>query len=78
MNGQPLSDSKEKANVLNKHFDSVFTKENISNIPIMIPNNHPLPGMVDINFSIAGIQHQLSLLDMNKAIVDQTILHHLS
>jgi len=34
---------------------------------IMNPNNHLLPEMPDINFSIAGIQHQLSLLDSNKA-----------
>jgi len=50
MNGQPISHSKEKANVLNKHFESVFTKKNMSNIPIMNPNNHPLPGMQDIKF----------------------------
>ena len=34
MNGQPISDLKEKAYVLNKHFKSVFTKENLSNIPV--------------------------------------------
>jgi len=67
MNGQPISDSKEKAGVLNKHFESVITKENMSKIPIMNPNNHPLSEMPDITFSIAGIQHQLSLLDSNKA-----------
>jgi len=50
MNGQPISDSKVKANVLNKHFESVFTKENMSNIPIMNPNIHPRPEMPDIIF----------------------------
>jgi len=38
----------------------------MSNIPIMNPSNLPLLEMPDIKFSIAGIQHQLSLLDSNK------------
>ena len=31
------------------------------------PNNHSLSGMPDVHFSVAGIQHQLTLLDTNKA-----------
>jgi len=82
MNGQSISDSKQKANVLiNKHFESVFTKENMSNISIMNPSNLPLPEMPDIKFSIAGIQHQLSLLNSNKASgpdnISPFILKHL-
>jgi len=50
----------------------------MSNISIMNPNNHPLPEIPDKKFSIAGIQHQLSLLDSNKASIDQTISRHLS
>ena len=66
-NGLPISDSKEKANVLNKHFESVFTKENLSNVPVMNQSNNLLPGMPDTTFSVTGIQHQLSILDTNKA-----------
>ena len=66
-NGLPISDSKEKANLLNKHFESVFTKENLSNVPVMNQSNNLLPGMPDTTFSVTGIQHQLSILDTNKA-----------
>ena len=68
VNGQHISDTREKADVLNNYFESVFTKENLSNIPIMDPTNSFMtPGMSDISFSIDGIQHQLSKLDANKA-----------
>ena len=66
-NGLPISDSKEKANVLNKHFESVFTKQNLSNVPVLNQSNNLLPGMPNITFSVTGIQHQLSILDTNKA-----------
>ena len=69
VDGQPISDSKEKANVLNKYFESVFTKENLSDVPLMNQGNDSincLPDMPNITFSINGIQHQLSVLDMNK------------
>ena len=39
VNGQHISDTREKADVLNNYFESVFTKENLSNIPIMDPTN---------------------------------------
>ena len=70
VDGQPISDSKEKANVLNKYFESVFTKENLSNIPLMNQGNdsiNHLPDIPNITLSTNGIQHQLSVLDTNKA-----------
>ena len=33
----------------------------------MNQSNNLLPGMPDITFSVTGIQHQLSILDTNKA-----------
>ena len=33
----------------------------------MNESNNILPGMPDITFSVTGIQHQLSILDTNKA-----------
>ena len=70
VDGESISDTKSKANALNNYFESVFTKENLSNIPSMNGCNNPvnaLPTMPSITFSVAGIQHQLSLLDTNKA-----------
>ena len=53
-----------KAEVLNKQFCSVFTKEN-NNIPIM--NSRPYPPMNNIVFSINGIQRLLQNLKPGKA-----------
>jgi len=67
VDGKPITESKCKANALN---NSVFTKENLTNIPMMNDTNNPentLPSMPKITISVAGIQQQLSLLDTNKA-----------
>jgi len=70
VNGKVISDSKSKADALNNYFESVFTKEDLSNIPSMSGSENPpstLSAMASITFSVAGIQQQLSLLDSNKA-----------
>ena len=68
--GETISDTANKANALNNYFQLVFTKESLTNIPSMNECDNPvnlLPTMPSITFSVAGIQHQLSLLDTNKA-----------
>ena len=68
VDGQHISDTRQKADALNNYFESVFTKENLSNIPNMdLTNGFVISGMPDIAFSVDGIQRQLSKLDANKA-----------
>ena len=51
--------------LLNKQFQSVFTDENLSNIPNLgVGNYSTMPG---ITFSTSGIQCLLNNLDTNKA-----------
>ena len=59
-----ISSAMSKAEVLNKQFCSVFTKEN-NNIPIM--NSRPYPPMNNIVFSINGIQRLLQNQKPGKA-----------
>ena len=54
VNGKTSSSAKDKAKILNNQFQSVFTKENLLNIPKL-----PLtvfPPMSNISFSTHGIQ----------------------
>jgi len=67
VNGQCISDSKSKATVLNNYFKSVFTNEDLSRIPSMEGSGSPLPSIPNVTFTVPGIQHQLSILDANKA-----------
>ena len=64
-----VGDTINKANALNNYFQSIFTKENLTNIPSINGCDNlenPLPTMSSITVSVAGIQHQLSLFDTNK------------
>jgi len=59
-----VTDSFEKAEILNNQFHSVFTNENLSNIPT--PESlHP--SMPDISFSTEGIFKLLCELDITKS-----------
>jgi len=53
-----------KATALN---NSVFTSEDLSHIPSMDSSESPLPSILNVVFSVYGIQHLLYTLDMNKA-----------
>ena len=66
VNDSLVSDSVGKAAALSNQFQSVFTREDVSNIPNLNDNNHIAP-MPTISFTTAGIQSLLSDIDPNKA-----------
>jgi len=80
VDGQLISNSKEKANALNNHFKSVFTKENLSILPTISDTTNSIPDMTTLTISQSGIQHLLSTLDEQKAcgpdLISPYILKH--
>ena len=61
--GETITDTKGKAEVLNEQYQSVFTKENNQSIP---PVNNQNLNMPDINFTTNGISKLLSKLNPQK------------
>ena len=55
-----------KANALNSHFKSVFTKENLLTIPTM-DGHTDVPSMPNITISQSGIHQLLTTLNEHKA-----------
>jgi hypothetical protein len=53
-NGKMLADPKDKADILNRQHESVFTKEDTSTT-IPKPAGNPFPSMPDINISEEGV-----------------------
>ena len=66
VNGSLISEPKGKAAVLSDQFQSVFTRENRSDVPDLNFNNHTSP-MPAISFTTSGIETLLSDIDPNKA-----------
>jgi len=64
--GKQVTDSFDKAELLNNQFHSVFTNENLTDIPTVESSSHPSP-MPDISISTEGIFKLLSELDTNKS-----------
>ena len=62
--GETITDTKGKAEVLNEQYQSVFTKENNQSIP---PVNNKKINMPDINITTNGISQLLSKLNPQKA-----------
>ena len=48
VDGQPISNSKDKANVLNNYFKSVFTRENLSTLPTISDTPSHIPDMPNL------------------------------
>ena len=79
LNNQLITDAKEKADTLNNRFYSIFTDEDLSDIPECndnkVSSNVPL-----ITFSVIGIEHQLKSLNTQKAsgpdCIPAYVLHH--
>ena len=67
--GNLVSDSKEMANLFNDYFSSVFTKENLKNIPMVdvkgLGDNNGALENIDINKE--RVAKALGTLKMNKA-----------
>jgi len=60
-----LHNPEEKAEAPNNQFYSVFTKENLTNVPVCA--GHPYPRMPPISISNDGIQELLKEIDTKKA-----------
>ena len=65
VDGNIITDSKEKANIFNSHFRSVFTNEPDEVLPDKGPSPHPL--MEDITITTPGIFTLLQNLNIYKA-----------
>ena len=60
-NGVLYSDNKNKADILNQQFASVFTEENLSTLPNLGPSPHPhIPSIVVNVTRVAKILHGLN------------------
>ena len=64
-NDDVVSDSREKANLLSNYFKSVFTKEDLQNMPPEATS--PYADIPPIHFSTAGITKLLQKVDCKKA-----------
>ena len=63
--GSIISDNKSKADILNNQFSSVFTQEDLSNIPDI--GYDRIPAIDSLSITTNGVAKQLSLLKTNKA-----------
>ena len=64
-NGKLVTDSKGKADVLNKQYQSVFTQEKTGTLPDI--GESSIPSITDITFTIPGIEKLLKGLDTSKS-----------
>jgi hypothetical protein len=64
-NNNTTTDSQENAEILNNYFQSVYTKEDINNIPDM--DGNPTPDISQIEISVDGVRKLLEDLQPNKA-----------
>ena len=65
LSGKVLVDGAEKADALNSQFYSLFTNEDLTNLPPA--DSEPYISMSDISFSIDGIANLLQSLDASKS-----------
>ena len=63
--GQVYTDNLGKANILNRHFSSVYTTEDISHLPSL--NEHSIPAIEPITINTAGVADLLSNIQPFKA-----------
>ena len=63
--GQLVADTKQKANILNEQFQSVFTTESIDNIPNKGVSPHPV--IPSLTITTPGIQKLLDNINPHKA-----------
>ena len=62
--GEAVHDSKKKANLLSEQFESVFTQEDLENLPSL---PQAFPSISQLNFDTIGIAKLLSNLNVKKA-----------
>jgi hypothetical protein len=64
-NGTLFTDAKDKANLINKQFQSVFTKA--GSITDTKPDGNPYPHIADLHITVDGVYKLLEDLKVNKA-----------
>ena len=64
--GSLTTSDKDKANVLNSFFTSVFTREDMTNMPEQ-PEQHPVKEMDSIVFTLCDVAKKLERLNPNKS-----------
>ena len=64
-NGKMHGEAKDKANILNRQYESVFTHEDGSNIPV--PDGTPYPAMPEIEITTEGVLKLLRKVNPSKA-----------
>ena len=70
-----VTENIQKAGLLNKQFESVFTHENLDHFPT---NDKPsFPCMPDIYVSVSGVEKLLSKLNIHKATGPDEIPSHI-
>ena len=62
---QEISNAKEKAEALNRQYSSVFTNENITNMPCM--DGEPYPTIDEVDIDVDGVEKLLKDINTNKA-----------
>jgi len=76
---QLITDAQEKADALNNQFYSVFTDEDLMEIPESA-DTKVTSNILLITFSVTGIEHQLNLLNTHKSsgpdCIPAFVLHH--
>ena len=65
-NGKILNDALAKAEALNQQFSSVFTQEDLTNIPTLSPNSD-IPSIASLVTNLKGAEQQLHPLIEDKA-----------
>ena len=65
VNNSTISESQEKANVINQQFSSVFTNENVSTLPDL--GFSPYNSIVTEDINVEGVAKLLSDLQSHKA-----------
>lgn len=69
--GRPTNTSDKKADILNKQFQSVFTKENLTTMPTKGPSPHP--EVPPLNITHEGVTKLLKGLNARKATGPDTV-----
>jgi len=54
VDGETISDTVNKANISNKYFQSVFTEENLKNIPSMNECDNPVNLLPTMHYILSG------------------------
>ena len=64
-NGRLHVDPKEKADILNRQYESTWTRKDKTSIPV--PDGNPFPSMKDIQVTNEGVKKLLQKLNPGKA-----------